>query len=520
MNVSRGPVIMLLSMFAWSIPAFCGEIHDAAAAGDLAKVQALLKDNPELASRSDEDGWMPLHWAAQKGHKEVAEALLANKADVNAVIRKAFDSEAMPFWDDPRFDSKARHAGWTPLHLAAAGGHEDVVALLLANKADPKARINGRIIQILDAPDPPDNINVDATALHLAAKWGSKEVTQLLLSKGAEVDAINNSRYCWTPLHIASQEGHKDVVALLLANKADVNAWTCNGFTSLLRAAEKGFKDVVELLLAKGAEVNVGRDTPLHLAMQDRQKDIAELLLANKAEINVKNYAGRTPLYMAADNHVLVDFLLVEGADANAGDKNGVTPLHWAAGMGYKYTAKLLLANKARVNDKDKYGWTPLHWAALLGRKDLAELLLDNKAEVNARTSDGLTPLHVSMLYASHSVAALLLDNKADVNARDAEGHTPLHYAADRGRIIASELPPDTAEIDNVRDGIIGHIPPDIMRKTQINSEAYWFVASLLLGKNADVNARDNQGLTPLHLATAEGHKDIIELLRQHGGHE
>jgi hypothetical protein len=51
-----------LMMPAWSIPAFCGEIHGAAAAGDLAKIKALLKDNPELASDRDDNGMtMELH---------------------------------------------------------------------------------------------------------------------------------------------------------------------------------------------------------------------------------------------------------------------------------------------------------------------------------------------------------------------------------------------------------------------------------------------------------------------------
>ena len=90
------PVIGLatvLTVLAWTMPAFSGEIHDAAKTGDLAKVQALLKDNHDLVFSKDNNGGTPLHWAALNGHKDVAELLLANRADVNAkdnVRRDAF----------------------------------------------------------------------------------------------------------------------------------------------------------------------------------------------------------------------------------------------------------------------------------------------------------------------------------------------------------------------------------------------------------------------------------------------
>src|SRR5437870_507107 len=74
----------LLLLSAWSSLAFCGEIHDAAKAGDVEKVKALLKANPESVSSKDVlDGWTPLHWAAHESHKEVSEVLLACGANAN-----------------------------------------------------------------------------------------------------------------------------------------------------------------------------------------------------------------------------------------------------------------------------------------------------------------------------------------------------------------------------------------------------------------------------------------------------
>jgi ankyrin repeat protein len=88
--VPRLAIVTLIAL-AWSTsacksPYSSGTIHDAAKAGDLARVKALLKKNPKLVSSRNIDsyGMTPLQVAAQEGHKDVAELLLANKADINA----------------------------------------------------------------------------------------------------------------------------------------------------------------------------------------------------------------------------------------------------------------------------------------------------------------------------------------------------------------------------------------------------------------------------------------------------
>jgi ankyrin repeat protein len=83
-------------------------LHWAARNGDLAKVKALLDSNAGLASKRDNYKKTPLHFAAIRGHKDVAELLLAKKANVNA--RDKYDR--------------------TPLHYAIMNGNKDVAELL------------------------------------------------------------------------------------------------------------------------------------------------------------------------------------------------------------------------------------------------------------------------------------------------------------------------------------------------------------------------------------------------------
>src|SRR5262245_48748160 len=96
------------------------QIYDAARAGDLLEVKALLKHQPDLVFSKARAGGTALHYAARNGHKDVAELLLANHADVN---------------------DRERDKGWTPLHCAAKNGHKDVAELLLGvDQADVNAR--------------------------------------------------------------------------------------------------------------------------------------------------------------------------------------------------------------------------------------------------------------------------------------------------------------------------------------------------------------------------------------------
>jgi hypothetical protein len=184
-HISSLAMVTLITL-ACNIPVFCSEIHDAAVAGDLAKVKTLLKENPELISSEDNHGWTPLHCAVKNGRIDIVELLLANKANVHA----RYKDLVTPF---------GVIRGYAPLHIAASNGHKDIAELLLTHGADINAKDkDGR------------------TPLHLAAQNGRKEAAALLLSKGADANAMANNGF--TAFHYAAGNGHKDIVELLPQN--------------------------------------------------------------------------------------------------------------------------------------------------------------------------------------------------------------------------------------------------------------------------------------------------------------
>jgi len=196
----------------------------------------------------------------------------------------------------------------TPLMVAAGKGHRDIVELLITNGAEINAKdslnddeIAERIAAMVGAILPEGGA-VEKTALHLAAVGGHKEVVELLIANGADVNVMDAAGQ--TPLYYAVSRGHKESTELLIAEGVDVNAKDSDGVAPLHMAIHLGYKEVAELLIAEGADVNAkdnNRRTSLHYAAFKGHKEIAELLIAEGADVSAKNENGYTPLDMADD---------------------------------------------------------------------------------------------------------------------------------------------------------------------------------------------------------------------------
>ncbi len=137
-----------------------------------------------------------------------------------------------------------------------------------------------------------------------------------------------------------------------------------------------------------------------------------------------------------------VEALILQGADLDAAQGDGMTALHWAAEQGRVDMARLLIEAGANVAVTTRLGhYTPLHIAARGAETVIVIALLKAGADPAARTSTGgSTPLHFAAGAASSAAVEALVEYGADVNARENHwGQTPLMFAASAGRIESVE---------------------------------------------------------------------------------
>ncbi|RJR12602.1 ankyrin repeat domain-containing protein [Candidatus Parcubacteria bacterium] len=173
-----------------------------------------------------------------------------------------------------------------------------------------------------------------------------------------------------------------------------------------------------------------------HEVVRKDYKEIVKLFIENGADVNAKNPSGWTPLHFAKDIDIAI-LLIEKGADVNAKTLGNVSPLHESAFRCNKEISQLLIEKGADVNAKDESGSTPLH--GIVGvltfenKKETILTLLKNGANINVQNNSGLSPLHIAAKYGTgyEELLPLLIENGADINAKTNDGKTPLDLAAE-----------------------------------------------------------------------------------------
>jgi ankyrin repeat protein len=327
-------------------------LHSAAGNGNDSVVDQLLAAGAD-ATVQNNNGWTALHRAAEGGHHTIVRQLMEAGVDVN----------------------KRNSTGNTGLMLASRNGHDSVVRELLHSAANPRLNNtnNGaaphgaayyRHSPIVDQPleggvelNVQDNIGY--SALSRAALGDRVSIVDKPLAAGADPGFANNRGH--SALHLASMHGHATVLKLLLSTaNLDPTVGDCHEWTPFHMAAFHQQEPALQTLSTYAKDKSYASWYPLAPIVSEEFSLPDEL---SHAALLADNSLGWTGAHLATllEKYSVMDRLACSGVDMLATDKNGMSPLHWAAAAGLDKAVEELLKFEVELstNSKDRWQRTP-----------------------------------------------------------------------------------------------------------------------------------------------------------------
>ncbi|XP_017544099.1 CARD- and ANK-containing Inflammasome Adaptor Protein [Pygocentrus nattereri] len=470
-------------------------ILKAVSTGDVSLLRELLKGT-NINNRSSSDTL--LHTAAQHGQVQVINFLLRHGAKLDqrdhqgrTALHRAAEAghtaaavTLVRAGEDIHAKDKASK---TPQHLAAQNGHEDTVRALVEEEAR--------------------SFKNQTTFLHMAAVEDDSELTGILLRNGASVDVQDSQRK--TPLFHAISRGNENTAAVLLQAGAQVNSGIMEAAFDLNR------KSVLSLLL-KNIKNTMSQNeikSVLFKATKRNLDGVVAALIDSGADVNACDDLGYTPLLLATElrNVEVFKVLVSKKAQLDKRLPNQTSALHLAIQSGSMPLTQILLDKGLDPNSIGPKDQTPLHFSALHNQPTLMALLLHKGAQVNSVTQDGLTALHLASQSGHTEAVAQLLEGRADVHTQDKQGRTALHWAANHGEANIIKLLLFAGADAN-------HAEKE--RKTPLHLAAmagHTDAVSTLLAGKAKCGAKDMDGCSALHYAARNGHKSVAAALLASG---
>jgi ankyrin repeat protein len=286
--------------------------------------------------------------------------------------------------------------------------------------------------------------------------------------------------------------------------------------------------------------------TALHWAAHRDDLETAELLIGAGADLNAANHYGVTPLSLACTNGsaAMVQKLLKAGANANAAQQTGETAIMTAARTGNLEVVQLLLVHGADVNGREtRRGQTALMWAVEQKHLQVVRALIEHGADVHAHSRSGFTPWLFAAQQGDLDSVRVLLAAGVDVNETSPRWGSALVAATARGHEALSLFLLEEGADPNAADGsgitalhytvlkgfaVLSAAPAHLGANSHLYRPSLMELAKALLARGANPNARTvirqlrgvgggamvtAAGSTPLLLASAAADLSLVRLL-------
>ena len=260
--------------------------------------------------------------------------------------------------------------------------------------------------------------------------------------------------------------------------------------------------------------------TPLHRAALRGDADAVEALLKAGADPNATNQAGATPLHYATGSERMVAALLARGARADAVSKANRTPLLIAVLRTDSFAvARRLIEAGANVNFVPSGAIGPranagvLAAAILGGDRRTIDLLLEHKAEVNPPT---FAPLGIAAQFGDLETVRRLIERGADLNKGSPNTGSPLNLSLVNGHPVVARLLIEQGADLHVKSVRGYATPPMVLSGYNTGGDAT--IARLLVAHGVDVNTANEAGETALSFALKDASdNELIRFLRDAG---
>ncbi len=353
-----------------------------------------------------------------------------------------------------------------------------------------------------------------------------------LLERGA--DPYAGSPAGDPPVVLAVRLQWPRLLQRLVSHGVDLDARDSRGMSALHVAAALAREQELKLLIAAGAAPDrraADGQTPLGVALAAGRRDLADWLDWRGWRLPQRPLqASDVPAAAIVGDADAVRRLLDIGMPVDAVDSQGCSALLRAAGGGHRALVELLLSRGADAGLAAHTGATPLSAAVSMRQAEIVERLLDAGAGLEQRLPGEVTVLMLASALGLPELVARLLQAGADLQARDAQGLTPLHCAALYG-FTARERPRLVALLDTLllagadpQQAATGGATPLLLLLgsraepgTPSTEEVLLAGLERLFDEDVRLDARDQRGFGPLHLAALHGLLRVAQSLLREG---